>query len=105
MSSGLVDLLGMIAGGVWLSAAIYFQMVRSRSVDPANVLLLLSIGISLVLSSGAVAALGPGTVELFAMVANSLFIVIGVGVWFALERAAELEDRKQATDQDALYQQ
>ena len=91
--TALVDVLGMLAGGVWISAAIYFQLIRERTVHPGYVSSLLLIGVALVLASSAL-AFAPSTVQLLGIVANGLFIVIGIGAWYALEIYAELEDAK-----------
>ena len=93
--TALVDVLGMLAGGVWISAAIYFQLIRERTVHPGYVSSLLLIGVALVLASSALAFAGrPSTFQLLGIVANGLFIVIGIGAWYALEIYAELEDAK-----------
>lgn len=93
--TALVDVLGMIAGGVWISAALYFQLIRERAVHPAYVSSLLLIGVALMLASSALAFAGrPSTVQLLGVVANGLFIVVGIGVWYALEISAELDDAK-----------
>jgi len=97
----LVNALGTVAGGVWMIAAFYFQMLRARQVHPAYVAVLFLVGLALLLGSSAFVLEGqPGTVEVLGIAANALFIVVGLGVWYALERHADLQERK-ATGEDA----
>jgi di/tricarboxylate transporter len=90
----LVDLLGMLAGSVWLCAAIYFQMIRRKAVHPGFVGALSLIGIALILSSSTVALAAPGRIEIFAVVGNLVFIALGVVSSVALERHAANQERK-----------
>jgi len=104
MSSALVDVMGAVAGGIWISAAMYFQMVRTRHVHPAYVGALFLIGVALMMGSAALAVRGPQTVEILAITGNALFAGLGIGVWIVLERAADIEIRKQVdTDQDSVH--
>ena len=97
----LVDTLGMIAGGIWISAAVYFQLIRDRPAHPGYVASLLLIGIALTMASSALAFAGrPGTVQLLALIANALFIVIGIGVSYAIEVSTELQEAQCPVDTD-----
>jgi len=97
--ASLVDVLGMIAGAVWMAAALYFQFLRQKSVHPAYVSVLMLIGVALMMGSSALALGGrPGTVEILGTLANALFILLGLGAWYGLERYALLEERKAAGD-------
>lgn len=93
--AGLVDILGMFAGGIWISAAVYFQLIRAGRVEPGYVASLLLIGVALILGSSAL-TLGarPTTVELLGILANALMIVVGIGVWYFLEQSVCLQERK-----------
>lgn len=81
----IVDVLGAFAGSLWMCAAFYFQMIRARSIHPAYVSALFLIGVALLMGSAAVAVDGPTTVTLLAIAGNVLFILLGIGVWYALE--------------------
>lgn len=97
--TALVDVLGMIAGGIWISAALYFQLIRTKRVHPAYVAALLLIGVALMMASSAFALTGhPSTVQFLGIIANAVFIVVGLGVWYLLENFASLEDAKCAAD-------
>lgn len=91
----LVDLLGMIAGAVWLSAACYFQLIRHGDVHPAYVSVLALIGVALMMGSASLTTIAPGLTELLGIVANVIFILLGLGFWVALEQATSLRERKQ----------
>jgi len=93
-----VGLLGAIAGLVWMCAAIYFQMIRQRSVYPGYISALFLIGVALLMSSSAIALDAAGLIEALAIGANLLFILLGVGVWIVLERAADIHDRQQTEE-------
>ncbi|QBI90086.1 transmembrane domain protein [Halobacterium phage ChaoS9] len=91
----LVDILGTIVGCIWISAAVYFQLIRERPVHPGYVASLLLIGVALMLSSAALPLAGrTSTIQLLGVFANALFIALGLGVWYALEISADLEDAK-----------
>jgi len=93
----LVDVLGAIAGTTWIAAAMYFQFIRREQVHPVYVSVLMLIGVALMMGSSALALAGrPGTVEILGIAANVLFILLGLGAWYALERYADLEERKAA---------
>ena len=94
MASSIVNIVGAIAGTIWICASLYFQMVRARSVHPAYVAVLFLIGVSLMMGSAALAVRGPQTVEILAVAANAMFAGLGIGVWYILEKAADLEARK-----------
>jgi drug/metabolite transporter (DMT)-like permease len=91
----LVNVLGMIAGAVWMSAALYFQLIRERRVHPAFVSALFLIGVALMMASSAVAVDGrPSIVELLAVTANGLFIGLGFAAWYAIEKYTTLQETK-----------
>lgn len=92
--SSLVDALGMVAGAIWMCAAIYFQLIREGDVHPAYVMALFCIGTALMMLSAAVALPNRTmTVEILAVVAHLIFIVLGLGAWYTLERYADRRDR------------
>jgi hypothetical protein len=96
-NAALVDVLGMVAGAIWMSAALYFQFLRREMVHPAYVSVLMLIGVALMMGSSALTIAGkPGTVELLGIAANALFIALGLAAWIGLERYALLEERKTA---------
>ena len=91
----LVNFLGMIAGAVWMSAALYFQLIRERRVHPAFVSALFLIGVALMMASSAVAVDGrPSIVELLAVTANGIFIALGFAAWYAIEKYATVQEAK-----------
>lgn len=102
--SSLVDVLGFVAGAIWMCSAIYFQMVRTRSVHPAYVASLFLIGVALMMGSSALALRDTQTVQVLAIAGNVLFIALGLGVWYALESAADLQDRKVTDPDDVSHQ-
>jgi hypothetical protein len=98
----LVNFLGMIAGAVWMSSALYFQLIRERRVHPAFVSALFLIGTALMMASSAIAVDGrPGFVEVLAVTANLVFIGLGLGAWYAIERYASLQECKTPTEDSA----
>lgn len=103
MTNGaLVNLLGMVAGTVWMSAALYFQLIRSERVHPGFVAALFLIGVALMLGSSAVTISGrPGFVETLAAAGNCLFILTGLGAWYGLERHAALQALKDHPQEDS----
>jgi len=92
--SDLVNTLGALAGTVWIASALYFQMVRSRTIHPAYTAALFLIGVALMLGSASLAIRETEAVMLAATVANALFLGLGFGVWYVLERAADIKVRK-----------
>lgn len=99
--SEIVELLGMIAGAVWISAAIYFQMVRAKRIHPAWVSFLFLVGMSTVMGSAAVAVRGPQLAESLAIAGNLLLLAVGIGVAVGLEYRADLDERKCVEETDA----
>ncbi|WP_143416427.1 hypothetical protein [Halobacterium hubeiense] len=96
----LVNVLGMVAGTVWMSAALYFQLIRPERVHPGFVSALFLIGVALMLGSSAVTITGrPSFVETLAIAGNGLFILIGLGAWYTLERYADLQALKDHTNE------
>lgn len=94
----LVNLLGMCAGAIWMSAAFYFQMIRTEAVNPAHVATLFLIGISLLLSSSAIAISNARLVWMFAVFGQTLFIALGLGAWWVLETHAKLREQQRLPD-------
>jgi len=91
----LVDVLGMIASGVWISGALYFQLIREGDVHPAYVVGLLLIGVALMMVSSAVAIPGrTTTIQVLGILANGLFTLLGIGVWYSLEKHICIEETK-----------
>lgn len=97
----LVDVLGMVAGGVWISGALYFQLIREGDVHPVYVIGLFLIGVGLMMGSSAVAIDGrTTTIEFLGILANGLFIILGIGVLYALEHHIETEETKALAEDD-----
>jgi len=86
--SSLVNTLGMVAGTVWVCAAIWFQLIHPTRVHPKYVVGTFLIGSALILSSSS-AVLTPSLAESFAITANIVFIVLGCATWVYIERTAD----------------
>ena len=94
----LVNFLGMIAGAVWMSAALYFQLIRERRVHPAFVSALFLIGVALMMASSAIVVdAHPGFVEILAVGANLLFIALGVASSYAIEKYSSIQEAKEVS--------
>jgi len=95
MIQGLVDGLGMLAGAVWMCGALYFQFIRGGRVHPAFVSVLFLIGVALMMGSSAIAFAGrPSIVGFLAVFANVLFIILGLGAWYGIEKHASIQEAK-----------
>lgn len=102
IDTAFADIIGMIAGGVWLTGSIYFQMIREGEVHPAWIALLFLVGTALMMSSSAIALAGRNEIiGLFGILANVLFLLLGIGVWYMLEWHVSTKEKKQVTDVDA----
>lgn len=99
ISSEVVDLLGMLAGAIWMYGAIHFQLVRTRTVHPAIVTVLFLVGVALMLLSSALALSGRTLVVVLAAAGNTLFLVLGIGVWYLLERHADYVEAQCRTNE------
>lgn len=85
MTEWAIDALGAIAGAIWISAALYFRFLKS-GLHLSYVIVLFSIGTALMLLSSALApGIGPGAVEVLAVVGNLLLILTGCVVWVLLD--------------------
>jgi hypothetical protein len=94
-SATLVDALGMIAGAVWLIAALYFQFICRKRIHPGFVGSLALIGGALVLGSAALAAPNrPVVVTMLAASANILFILLGLAASYVVEQHADFKQRQ-----------
>lgn len=94
MSSPLVDIVGMLAGAVWMSAAFYFQMIRHDLIDPGYVAALFLIGLSLMLSSSAIAIMDTALATTLAVLGQALMLFVGLGAWWVLDRSAVLKKQQ-----------
>lgn len=92
--SELVEVLGMVAGAVWISAALYFQMVCSKRIHPAHVAGLLLIGVALFLGSSAIVVRAPSTARMLLAASNALMLVIGIAAWVWIEWRADVHERQ-----------
>jgi len=102
IDTAFADIVGMIAGGVWLTGAIYFQMIREGDVHPAWIAMLFLVGTALMMSSSAIALADRSEIiGLFGILANVLFLLLGIGVWYMLEWHVCTQEKKQVTDVDA----
>jgi cytosine/uracil/thiamine/allantoin permease len=82
----MVDTLGMVAGAIWISAALHFRFVRDSKVHPGVIGGTFCIGVALMLSSSALVVERPSTVVTFAALANAIFCFVGVAMWIWLVR-------------------
>jgi len=89
--SSLVNTLGMVAGSVWVCAAIWFQLIHPKRVHPKYVVGTFLIGSALILTSSS-AVLTPSLAESFAITANILFTLLGCATWVYIERHAETDE-------------
>lgn len=85
--SALVNTLGMLAGTVWIMASIWFQFIHPKRVHGKYVAGTFLVGSALILASSAL--LTPSLAESFAVVANVLFLFLGIASWIWIERNAE----------------
>ncbi|UIO98886.1 hypothetical protein Hbl1158_10105 [Halobaculum sp. CBA1158] len=79
----VVETLGLIAGAVWICAALYFELAREEDFTE-YVLLFLGIGTGLWLLTSATWT-GPRVATLLATAANLVFALLGFGAWYWLE--------------------
>jgi len=100
MSSLLVDSLGMAAGCIWMSAAFYFQMVRSEQVEPAYIAGMFLIGLSLMLSASAIAVMDAQLAATLAVLGQVLFLILGIASWYVLEMRANLRAQQDPDSYD-----
>jgi len=98
--SSLVDLAGMAAGVVWMSAAFHFQMIRQEEVDAAHVAAMFLIGLSLMLSASAIAVMNTQLAATLALIGQVLMLLVGIGTWWAIDRAATLRARQDPDNYD-----
>ena len=98
--SNIVNTLGMLAGAVWIMASMWFQFVHPRRIHAKYVVGTFLVGSALVLASSALVT--PTLAESFAIVANVLFLVLGIASWIWIERNAE--DAPSAEDLDRSVQ-
>ncbi|AYM00339.1 transmembrane domain protein [Halobacterium phage phiH] len=102
IDTAFADIVGMIAGGVWLTGSIYFQMIREGDVHPAWISMLFLVGTALMMSSSAIALADRSEViGLFGILANVLFLLLGIGVWYMLEWHVCTQEKKQVPDADS----
>lgn len=94
MSEALVDLVGMAAGAIWMSAAFHFQMIRRDSVDAGYVAAMFLIGLSLMLSASAIAVMDTTVATTLAVLGQVLMLFVGLGAWWTLDRAAVLRQQQ-----------
>lgn len=80
----LVDGLGMIAGAIWMSSALYLQFIRSHEVEARFVAAVFLIGVAIMLGSSAIALGGSSAAALAALIGNVVFAVLGLGIWIGL---------------------
>ena len=99
-SAPLVNALGMTAGGIWMCAALYFQMVRHSRTHPAYIAAAFLIGVALMMSSSALVVRGPGTIVTLAVIANTIFCILGLGAWVALIKASRIRESKEIRTTD-----
>lgn len=98
-SSTIVNSLGMLAGAVWLCGAIYFQLIREGRTRPGFVTLLTCIGIALMMASSAIAFDGrPPVVETLAILANLLFLCLGVAASLVIEWVTKTREAQSRTE-------
>lgn len=92
MSNALVDTLGVLAGVVWMSGAIFYQMMYDRRVPPQYILSMFAIGVALFMISSAVAlSERPALAVALGVVGNMVFVVLGVAAWWRVGQSVEDE--------------
>jgi len=100
MSSALVDLVGMAAGAVWMSAAFHFQMVRRDTVEPGYVAAMFLIGLSLMLSASALAIMDTQLAATLAVIGQVIMLLLGIAAWWGIDRAATLRAHQDPDNYD-----
>ncbi|WP_058366650.1 hypothetical protein [Haloparvum sedimenti] len=80
--SNLVNTLGLIAGSVWVCAAIWYELIYAKQAHPHFVLGSFLLGSGIIMGSAALALTSPTLIETFAIVSNLVFLVLGIGTWY-----------------------
>lgn len=102
IDAAFADIVGIIAGGVWLTGSIYFQMIREGDIHPAWIALLFLVGSALMMSSSAIALADRSElIGLFGILANAVFLLLGIGVWYMLEWHVSTQEEKHVPDTDS----
>lgn len=96
--SNLVNGLGLIAGAVWIMAAIWFEFIRPGRIHAKYIAGTFLIGSALILGSSSAVTSSPTLAETAAVIANLLFLLLGVGAWVYIECVAK--DTPTADDLD-----
>lgn len=99
IDSTVVDTLGAVAGAIWISAAIFYQLVRGCRVHPGIIGAMALVGVAILLGSASLATVAPGIAVIFGALANGIFCLLGVGAWIFLERRAELINHQCPADE------
>ncbi|SEH60623.1 hypothetical protein SAMN05192561_11221 [Halopenitus malekzadehii] len=84
--SSLVNTLGMVAGSVWVGAAIWFELIHPKRVHAKYVIGTFLIGSALILASSSTVLASPTLAESFAVAANILFTLLGCATWVYIEK-------------------
>lgn len=93
MSNILVDSLGALAGIIWVSSAIYYQMVHPHRIPVKYIATLFGVGAGLLLVSSAVSvSAGPRTSIALGIIGNLLFLLLGIGISIHLRNEVQGDD-------------
>ena len=96
--SSLVKTLGLVAGTVWIMVAIWFEFIRPGRVHAKYIVGTFLIGSALFLASSSAVTSSPSLAQTASLIANLLFLFLGLGAWVYIEWVAE--DAPTAEDLD-----
>lgn len=77
-----VDILGLVAGAVWLLAAIYLEMIRDDRAPIEYVVGFTGVGSALIMLSAAPLSTSHQLTTLLIVGAYLMFLVLGVAAWY-----------------------
>jgi hypothetical protein len=93
METELVDTIGVIAGGLWLAGALYWQTVSTRACPVKYSVAMTIVGTSLMFGSSAlVLQTTSETAIALGILGNLLMLALGVAVHVHLSRSLDDEE-------------
>jgi hypothetical protein len=93
MESEFVDTIGVIAGGLWLAGALYWQVVSRRDCPVKYSVAMTIVGTSLLFGSSAIVVQTTSEAAIaLGIVANLLMLALGIAVHVHLSRSLDDED-------------